>query len=394
MAITVTKVVQAEHTWDDLATLDWDDPGYSAIKSWEDTQLYTLNAVADEAVDFAEVKALLAKQAVTEVVDFTDSVKRTFLLIRGYSINYDEGHGKLQKKPVAEAIAISDQKGAALKKAFYEAYSTTERRVFSSVAALSEAVNLQESYTDQMAFVLRASESILLSDGMATDYSKKLAEAFGLVDSTVKKATISDFETVAYDEAAAQITNFIRKFAEALGVEDSTAKSAKLSKAERASLLERFIRNANAVIGDLQFFEEAFDETDFLAQVQASPAGFTPFKEFLAGEHTFSEALFKTSLVAAASLARPRMTELVVKVDVPDVTEQGSATVQVGGTQVNFAKPFYAPPTIKVVVSSGTVLCVPRLYNETVQGFLVKLEAISSPGTYVAGTITWSAEGY
>lgn len=394
MAITVTKVVQAEHTWDDLAASDWDDPGYSAVKSWEDTQRYTLNAVADEGLALSEVKALKAVQSVTEVAGFTDTIKRQFLLIRGYSVNFDEGCGKLQKKPMAEAVAISDQKALLLKKAFYEAYATAERRVFASVAALGETVNLQESYTDQMAFVLRATESILLTDGMATDYSKKLAEAFGLVDSTVKKATISDFETVAYDEAAAQITTFIRKFAEALGVEDSTAKSAKLSKAERASLLERFIRNANAVIGDLQFFEEAFDEADFLAQVQASPAGFTPFKEFLAGEHTFSEALFKTSLVAAASLARPRMTELTVKVDVPDVTEQGSATVPVAGLQINFAKPFYAPPTIKVVVSSGTVLCVPRLYNETVQGFLVKLEAISSPGTYVAGTITWSAEGY
>lgn len=394
MAATVTKVVQAEHTWDDLATIDWDEPGYSAIKSWDDTQRYILQAAADEAAAFSEAKALKATQSVTEVFGIADSLKRTFLLIRGYSINYDEGHGKLQKKPVAEAVAIAEQRAAGLKKAFYEAYTTAERRVFSSVAAISEAVNLQESYTDQMAFVLRASESILLSDGMATDYAKKLAEAFCIVDHTVKKAKISDFETVTYDEAAAQITTFIRKFVEAIGVEYSTAKSAKLSKAERAALLERFIRNANAVIGDLQFFEEAFDETDFLAQVQASPAGFTPFKEFLAGEHTLSEALFKTSLVAAASLARPRMTELVVKVDVPDVTEQGSATVQIAGTQINFAKPFYAPPTIKVVVSSGTVLCVPRLYNETVQGFLVKLEAISSPGTYVAGTITWSAEGY
>lgn len=394
MAITVTKVVQAEHTWDDLAALDWDSPGYSAIKSWEDTQLYALNSVIDESVDFAEVKSLKATQSATEVFGVTDSSRRLFTLIRGYDIAVSELTKKLQKKPLPEAVAVAEGKALELRKAFKEAFSAADGQAISSVLSASESLNLQESYVDQMEFVLRVSESILLSDGMATDYLKSLAEAFGLVEHAVKKATISDFEAVSYDEVAAQITTFIRKFAEAVEVEDSTAKTAKLSKQERASLLERFIRNANAVIGDLQFFEEAFDEADFLAQAQASPAGFTPFKEFLAGEHTFSEALFKTSLVAAASLARPRMTELTVKVDVPDVTEQGSATVPVAGLQVNFAKPFYVPPTIKVVVSSGTVLCVPRLYNETVQGFFVKLEAISSPGTYVAGTITWSAEGY
>ena len=412
MAATVLKVVQAEHDWNDLAALDWEAPGYSALKSWEDTQLYTLYGAADEGLAVAEAKALKATQAVTEVVGISEARRNSFYLLRAYDVAYSEALAKTQRKVSPEALSVIEQRGNSLKKTFSEAFRVAEARgnslkktfseafrvaearAYSAIAALSEALGVQELYTDQTEFVLRASESLLISDGHATEFTKQLVDAFAVVDSIVKRATLSEFESVNYDEAAAQIATFVRKVVETLEVEDSTAKTGKLAKADRVSLLERFIRNANAVVGDLQFFEESFGEAEFIAQVQASPAGFTPFKEFLAGEHTFSEALFKTSLVAAASLARPRMTELTVKVDVPDVTEQGSATVPVAGVQITFGKQFYVPPTIKVVVSSGTVLCMPRLYNETVAGFFVKLEALASPGTYVAGTITWSAEGY
>ncbi|KPD33053.1 hypothetical protein AN404_09720, partial [Pediococcus acidilactici] len=136
---------------------------------------------------------------------------------------------------------------------------------------------------------------------------------------------------------------------------------------------------------DLSFFDSAYTETQFQAQAEAAPTGFTEFVPFLAGEHTFGEAIFKSTLSAASTLTRPRMTQLVVAVDVPDVTDQGLMTIQTTGTNIVFAKSFFKVPSVKVVIKSGTALAIPRISNETTLGFTVKLESVSTPGTLWQG---------
>lgn len=392
MSVVITPSVLHEYTWADLDDKDWTWD----IKTWATAELVDFSAAVSELLALAETGQKQVDKPLSEALLTTERRNTLAQLSHSYLLSVADRAAKASKLPQAEGLSLLEVGAKAFMKAVSESFSAAENPVTRAfLKACSENLGWQEGYVDQMAFLLRISENFGMVDTNASDATLSLAEAFSALDSAAKRLTARQAETLTTADTNARTATYIKKLAEALGVAERRYMQGKISKAEALATVDRLVRNANAIVGDLQFFQDAFGEAQFLAKVQDAPAGFSAFKPFLAGEHTFGEALFKTTLTAAASLARPRMNELMVTVDVPDVTEQGLASVPLGGTaSVLFKKPFYATPTVKVVVSSGTELSIPRLSNETANGFDVKLESLNNPGTYVAGTIRWSAEGY
>lgn len=261
-------------------------------------------------------------------------------------------------------------------------------------ASRFEASTISEGFQGNSNSIIRASETLGITEDNAYTVSQALSEAFTMADELAKQFTFADDEAFGVADKIFGRASYIRSWLEGVAVADTIAKTGKLGKEEAAQLLDYFIRNANGVIGDISFFTTAYGLAEFEAQAQAAPTGFTEFVPFLAGEHTFGEALFKTTLEAATTMTRPRLTSLVAAVDVPDVTEQGVVTVQVGGTHVTYAKKFFKAPSVKVTIKAGVALCIPRISNETETGFDLKLESLANPGTYISGVATWSSEGY
>lgn len=311
-------------------------------------------------------------------------------------------------KPIEEAGVVSFALGVTESAAFTEEQNV--RAVFGLY--LSEAFGISEAHLRQMSIGIlhsvvfseslqsnsnlgiRANESISIGEQLGNTISKRLTETLLTTDALSNMITSAQAEGFAVGEDYQRQVDFVTAWAEALIVSCGLANTVKVSKQEATQILDYFIRNANGVVGDISFFNSAYTETQFQAQVEAAPTGFTEFVPFLAGEHSFGEAIFKTTMSAASTLTRPRMNNLVVAVDVPDVTDQGLMSIQTTGTSVVFAKSFFKVPSIKAVIKAGGQLAIPRITNETTLGFDVKLESISSPGTFVAGVISWSAEGY
>lgn len=295
-----------------------------------------------------------------------------------------------------EAAGISE--GRRIYQAFglfmAESLGFSEAVVKRVTAAKFEASVISEGFQSNSNSVIRASETLGISEGNAYTVSQALEEAFSVADELAKQFTFADEEAFAVGDAMSRTASFLRGWLEGVVVADTIAKTGKLGKVEATQLLDYFIRNANGVIGDISFFTTAYGLAEFEAQAKAAPTGFTEFVPFLAGEHTFREAIFKTTLEAATTMTRPRLSGLVAAVDVPDVTEQGVVTVQVGGTHVTYAKKFFKAPSVKVTIKAGVALCIPRISNETETGFDLKLESLANPGTFISGVATWSSEGY
>ncbi len=275
-----------------------------------------------------------------------------------------------------------------------EAFGISEAHLRRISMGIMESTTFSESLQSNSNLGIFANETVVIGELLGSTISKRLTETLLTTDALANMLTLSKAEGFAVGEDYQRQVEFIRGWAEALIVDCGLANTVKFSKQEATQILDYFIRNANGVIGDISFFTGAYTETQFQAQAEAAPTGFTEFVPFLAGEHNFGEAIFKTSMAAASTLTRPRMNNLVVAVDVPDVTDQGVFTILAEGTHVTFAKTFFKVPSVKVVIKAGGQLAIPRITNETTLGFDVKLESISSPGTYVAGVISWSAEGY
>lgn len=340
MGVTVGRTMTSAYTWANFPGT-WEDPGYAG-KPLEEAGVMSFALAADESAAFLEVQ----------------NVRAVFGLY------------------LSEAFGVSE---------------STLRKIS---LAIFESVTFSESLQSNSNLSIRANETVVIGEQLTNTMSLRLTETLLTTDALANMLNLAKNEGFAVGEDYQRQVDFVRAWAEAVVVDCGLANTVKISKEEATQILDYFIRNANGVIGDISFFTGAYTETQFQAQAEAAPTGFTEFVPFLAGEHTFGEAIFKTSLSAASTLTRPRMNNLIVAVDVPDVTDQGVATVQTTGTSVAFAKTFFKVPSIKAVIKAGGQLAIPRITNETTLGFDVKLESISSPGTFVAGVISWSAEGY
>ncbi|MFZ2736873.1 MAG: hypothetical protein WBI20_05330 [Burkholderiaceae bacterium] len=124
------------------------------------------------------------------------------------------------------------------------------------------------------------------------------------------------------------------------------------------------------------------------------PPGYTDFRDFIQGDHTYRRALFRAILKSQNS-DRGFIDGLRVTVDVPDVFDRGSVQITdaVNGIAVGFTRAFRIAPEVTITHKGGTVVAVPKLLGAvTTTGFTAVLE--NSSGTRVAGAFTWIAQGY
>lgn len=340
MGVSIGRTLQTAWTWDTFPGV-WDDDA-SAAKPWDEAGVMQFSADITEATSITE----------------DPSVRSVFGLY------------------LDEVFGVTDSFVQALTMGILEPLT------------LSEGLQLNSN------FAIRANETIVIGELLANTVSQALVEAFSVYDDLATIFTLAKDEQFLMAEAESRQVEYLRSWAEDLGLDDALANTATISNQEAAGFLDYLLRNANGIIADISVFKTAYGLAEFEAQAKAAPTGFTPFVPFLAGEHTFGEAIFKTTMESTSNLTRPRLASLVAAIDVPDVTEQGIVTVQVGGTHVTYTKNFFKVPSVKVTVKSGVALCQPRISNETTLGFDVKLESIANPGTFIAGVATWSSEGY
>lgn len=148
-----------------------------------------------------------------------------------------------------------------------------------------------------------------------------------------------------------------------------------------------------AVISDVHIQDSA-DMTlaEFSASIRkASPVGFGIFKPFVAGDYTYTNALFKHGLTAMTA-DRPRLKALTASVDVPDVFDRGQAVIPAATTTVNFNRTFLVAPEVFPVLKIADDTAFFRVSDITTTGFDITIKNASL--TVIGATIAWTAIGY
>lgn len=161
--------------------------------------------------------------------------------------------------------------------------------------------------------------------------------------------------------------------------------------------LER-INNAGQIIGDIRFYDTVLNETNYDATI--TPYGYGKWKEMITGDYIYTKALCKYSMQASLNADRPNTRQYLHKVDVPDVVDRGVAELTLDNQPlfVRFSteevRKFHIVPELNVNIKSysgvgTTPLVIP--YNTTTEGFYVTMKV---DGSFVEGSISWSARGY
>lgn len=203
-------------------------------------------------------------------------------------------------------------------------------------------------------------------------------------------------QDINFAENLSKTSIWNRLYSEHLNLVERLGKDYLLQQDRIINIIEQYIRNANAVISDIEFRNEELDINSFI-DITQSPTGYSPFRDFISGDYTYKEALIKVILNSDITADRPYIEEWTMNIDVPDVTDRGTAhtTEHNQPLWVPFNKKFHVPPevviTLKTAENVSGELPVPAIYGITEVGFYLILKAGAD---YYEGNVTWTATGY
>lgn len=155
---------------------------------------------------------------------------------------------------------------------------------------------------------------------------------------------------------------------------------------------------ADAVISDILITSGDANDADFAAfMATASAPGYGAWRRFSPGDYEYSDALVRL-VVTSASTDRALVTDLQMTVDVPDLSDRGSATITDAnaGAVVVFSRLFHVIPEVVAAVKSGAgsnPIAVEMKALPTKTGFTARMRDTIT-GAYVTGSFTWAANGY
>lgn len=155
-------------------------------------------------------EANLKTWATADVLAYLQNESESFVL--------QDAISKPQTKSVLETLTISDALRGSI------------------VQQLYESLVFADSYIDNIAFLIRAYETIVLSDGVSGVYQQSLAEQFGITDAGRSDVAQAFFEAIGFEEGQTNTTQFILNLLESLSLIDADAKGLLASAFEQFSL--------------------------------------------------------------------------------------------------------------------------------------------------------------
>ena len=440
--------------WDTLATLHVLIEANEPIligESYTDLINYRISVV--EALSFSDSVGKTVSKNLSEVLGLVESARKQAQLALTESIVTQDGVKKAASKSLKDQIRATDKSSKKATKPVTESFSVQSDRKSQVSKSLEDTMTLGDDVNTVTAFSRVFAENLGVSDKLFKTFSKALFDAFTAKDS---RKSISIFNREFFDSVGItdQVTRrvvfkrlfsemfamaeFCRKNIEAYRSEDLTFEelrrvnfskytveslkfldafyrmvvyNRKLSEGfslaeaqkyvmskpvkEAIKVADMLLRNADQVVSDFIIDTGDLDENLFADYLKRqAPVGYRDFRDFVEGEYTYQEGLFKV-MAHSQGPERAVLETLNIKVDLPDVRDSGRADIaaNASGTRILFNKRFHTPsPEVSLTLRGGTVIVTPRVLSSDSQGFTAVL--IDQSGAAVAGNVSWFAEGY
>jgi hypothetical protein len=362
-------------------------------ETYSDLIAYVLRWV--ETMAFTEGTGKASRKEIREAFQTSEYLTRVLTKSATENLAWGDLLRQSTTKRLAESLPMSEMPQRGVTKNAFEAFGLGDDLDRQMTKRISEAVAFAETYTDLIAFILRISEGLGVSDLGAKQLRKPFSEAFGTSDKAARQTVKRVAEAVALGEALGRTVAYRRNLYEGFAVADALRRAMSLTAREALAFAEQYRRHANGVISDMIVGSTEITEQDFAAIVEAGhPPGYTDFRDFIQGDYTYRRALFRAILNSRNS-DRAFIDALRVTVDVPDIFDRGTAQITdpAAGASIYFSRSFRVAPEVTMTHKGGTAVAIPRLLSAvTTTGFTAVLE--NSSGTRVTGSFTWIAQGY
>ncbi len=348
-----------------------------------------------ESFGVRDVMACGTHKAISELLPVTDQMVRATGKKLAEALGVGGAPSRALHKRLAEDLAWAQIQGLGVDKYLAEGFGLGDDLTRSADKEIHETLAFAETYTDLVAWVLAVAENLGLSEALGKHTTQPQTESLQMGDGLAWQAVKNVTQALALAEGFGRTVAYRRSIDEGLGLADSLKRACQMNVHEAFDLAEQYRRHANGVVSDMLVASTAITEQDFIDIMEAGhPPGFTDFRDFIQGDHTYRRALFR-SILQSQNSDRGFIDALRVTVDVPDVFDRGSEQITAAalGIAVTFSRTFRVPPEVTITHKGGSTLAVPRLVGAvTTTGFSAVLE--DSSGERVTGSFTWIAQGY
>lgn len=258
-----------------------------------------------------------------------------------------------------------------------------------------------DEWTAHHAYVwdVKVNEPITIRENYFKEASCKLKDSFSLTDSEkiVYSFDLNKQTKIKISESLLPQLTFIRKYSESLKVKSVNGNTVELPFNTKFSIYDSLGRSGQGVVSDI-IFEQGEWTMDSVTDMmlKGKPAGYTNFMPFIYGDYTYKDAIFRTIMESDGG-SKAVIEQYKITVDVPDVTDRGSAEVidKNYDLRVKFNKTFLTAPEVVVTMRSGAsgAPIAPYVVAIDEKGFDVHLlNAIT--GQKTTGKFIWTATGY
>jgi len=452
----VERIAGEEYTWATATNVAWDSPehegsefGSFAINLWQltcSTPLSVLDSV---------FKGKLFFKNFAESLGLIDSSKKSVHLPFARNLHLCESYTDLIDFNLrfVESLAIADRTRFATSLELVDEFSVASShaktaqfyREFSSAFGLSDAL--------ANAFGLSRTEYLVVEPTHRKQGAKSISQALSVIDQApIKNVTkhsiqpfvISDFKAHVWDaylafetqlalesvdsrqatvstfeyfdithesdwreitrnsitpllisEAWGRTAKYNRDLIEGLGIADPISFAVEHRIYEFARIYAGLERAGDLAVSDMILSNGDLSLDAFKQMIEyGRPAGYSNWRDFMPGDYEYQKAMFR-AVLSSKNSDRGMLTNIQAVVDVPDIIDRGSATIEVAanGVRVNFNREFHIIPEVVLTTKGGVgVPATPDVVDIDLLGFTAIMR--TPDGALSSGVFAWAAHGY
>ena len=343
------------------------------------------------------------KTAVKQLDDafcFIDSLRKASQLNKGEDLAVIENKRQAIEHGLYDGLHIMDEWRSGMQKLACEQVKALDHIAKHAVSAQFDGFHVQESYKKIWQTLQSFREELKMLDKVYRNIYAVRDDRIAIADKRLVKLERTLHEAVDTDESFNRNVAFVRGLAELARIGDGLTRDIGKNPAEDIALYDAYVRASNSYIESVQVVSSFKEMDDFTAMADTPPM-YEQFTDFNVGDYEYEKALLRLRVVSKATQAQPLLYDVSPHVDIDDTDDKGKLEIKdtTAPTKVYYNKHYYNAPEVNAMVKGGTgaTTPVPNILTTDGQddkGRYFEIELLNSSGNRTTGIVSWVAKGW
>lgn len=346
---------------------------------------------------------LLRKTVAVPLYDslrFMDFLRKTSGLNKSATIDIADRERKTIEHTIYDTVAMVDELRRDMNNLVKERVSAIDSYVKHHVTMQKESVQVRDVYKRVWTTLQTFREELKTLDKVYRNIYAVRDDRIAIADKRLVKLERTLHEAVDTDESFNRNVAFVRGLAELARIGDGLTRDIGKNPAEDIALYDAYVRASNSYIESVQVVSSFKEMDDFTAMADTPPM-YEQFTDFNVGDYEYEKALLRLRIVSKATQAQPLLYDVSPHVDIDDTDDKGQLEIKdtTAATKVYYNKHYYNAPEVNAMVKGGTgaTTPVPNILTTDGQddkGRYFEIELLNSSGNRTTGIVSWVAKGW